>query len=151
MHLIFSLFFFLFLQVEIDHTYKTECVNLNQDGTILLKIWDTKKGKNYKETLASIDAVQSVLFDGFTGKPCDYIPPLLFTKDQIIEFEELNLYFFKKSGDYADYVISSKESKTIPAKMKDKNAVVYEVMVNKTKLDQYLVDEKIKNKVDQDF
>lgn len=32
-----------------------------------------------------------------------YLSPLLKHKEDVIEFEEKNLYFFKKSGDYSEY------------------------------------------------
>ena len=141
-------FFLLLPQVEQDHTYKTECTTINSDGTILLKIWDTKGGKKYKIEDASGDAIQCLLYDGFAGKPCGYMPPLLKTREAAVEFEAQNLYFFKKSGKASDYVISSVASEAIPAKMENKNWVVYEIVVDRKKLDQYLVDSNIREKAD---
>lgn len=140
-----------FSQVENNYTFKTECTSINENGTVLMNIWDTKKGDKYKESQASSNAVQSLLYSGFGGGKCGYLPALLLHKEEIIAFEELNLYFFKKSGDFADYVISIKLSKAIPSKMKNKDSKVYEITVDLKKLDQYLVDEKIKNKTDNNY
>jgi len=140
-----------FTQVKNNYTFKAECVTISTEGIVVMRMWDTKKGEKYKETQASSDAAQNLLYDGFSGGKCGYLPALLLHKDDVLAFEELNLYFFKKSGDFKDYIISTKLSEAIPSKMKNKKATVYEVEVDLKKLDQYLVDEKIKDKIDDNY
>ena len=58
-------------------SYRVECISVNSDGTVALKIWDTKKGKGYKAHSASIDAVHCVLYSGLSGGSCGRQNPLL--------------------------------------------------------------------------
>ncbi len=45
-----------------NRTYQTECVSIETDGYVTIKIWDTKKGIKYKSEQARKDAIHSILF-----------------------------------------------------------------------------------------
>lgn len=139
--------FFLFLQVEVV-SFRAECINMDSDGKVTMKIWDKELGRKYKISDAEYNAVERILYDGFHNKNCGFIKKLLINRQSKIEFEDTHMYFFKKSGKCKDYVISSKLSEEIPDRVEDKDWKVYEVVVNKKTLDQHLVDSKIKFELD---
>lgn len=132
-------------------SYRAECSGVNSDGTITLKIWDTKKGKRYKAHQASINAVHCILYSGISGNGCGNQNPLLNNDETIAKFEKANPGFFQKSGDYAKYIRSSSVATAIPSTIGDKSWKVYEVVVNKKQLEKYLADKQIKKTLNNGF
>ena len=132
-------------------SYRTECSDVNSDGTITLKIWDTKKGKRYKAHQASINAVHCILYSGISGNGCGNQNPILNNDEIIAKFEKANPDFFQKSGYYAKYIRSSAVSTAIPSTIGNKSWKVYEVVVNKKQLEKYLTDKQIKKTLNNGF
>lgn len=52
---------------KIGNDYQTECISLETDGYISIKIWNTKEGKSYKAEQARKDAIHAILFAGIAG------------------------------------------------------------------------------------
>jgi len=129
-------------------SYKADCVSVTEGGVVTLRIWHINYGKKYKIEQAEKDAVAYILYEGFSGGKCEYISPLLKTYELKYEFEDTHMYFFKKSGDYDKYVVSSKISEVKPNHVKDETWSVYEIEINKKLLDEYLVKKEIKSKID---
>ena len=50
-----------------NYTYQTECVSLDTDGYYTIKMWDTKKGDNYRQVDARKDAIHAILYSGIAG------------------------------------------------------------------------------------
>ena len=44
-----------------NRNYQTECVTIETDGYVTIKIWDTKKGAKYKPEQARKDAVHAII------------------------------------------------------------------------------------------
>jgi len=149
MKIFLSIILILFFQKDQDIvSYKADCISMNNDGIVKLLIWDIEDGKKYKLEQAQKDAVAYVLYEGFKGGKCGYISPLLKSYESKHEFENTNAYFFKKSGHCLDYVVSSELSDKRSSKINNDSWLVYEVEVNKKVLDEYLVNQKIKNSLD---
>ena len=142
-----ALLYSFILQMEI-FSYRAECISMNEEGKILLQIWDQEKGKKYKIEQAEKDAVQYILYEGFHNNSCGYISPLLINKKAKLVFEDTHMYFFKGSGKYKKYVSSSKITEDKPSSVRDESWKVYEILVDKKSLDQHLVDTEIKEKLD---
>ena len=57
-------------------TYQVECVTIETDGYVVLKLWDVKKGGKYKFEQARKDAVHFILFSGVSSiNGCFNQPP----------------------------------------------------------------------------
>lgn len=145
--ILISIFSF-FVQDQDIVSYKADCVNMTEEGVVTLRIWLINYGKKYKIEQAEKDAVTYILYEGFSGGKCEYISPLLKTYELKYEFEDTHMFFFRKSGDYDKYVVSSKISEVKPKHVKDESWSVYEIEINKKLLDEYLVKKEIKSKID---
>ena len=132
-------------------SYRVECISVNSDGTVALKIWDTKKGKGYKAHSGSIDAVHCVLYSGLSGGSCGRQNPLLNNDDAISKFENAYPEFFKKSGDYKRYVRTGALETAAPSAIADKSWKVYEVVVDRKQLQKNLTEKQIKKGLNNGF
>lgn len=133
-------------------SYRVECISVNSDdGTVTLKIWDTKKGKGYKSHTGSMNAVHCVLYSGLSGGSCGSQNPLLNNDDAISKFENAYPEFFKKSGEYEKYVRTGAVESAIPSAIGDKSWKVYEVVVNRKQLEKNLTEKQIKKRLNNGF
>jgi hypothetical protein len=127
-----------------SNTYQTECISIQNDGNIIIKIWDTKAGKYYKPEQSRIDAVHALLYSGVSGSQgCITQEPLLKKKEDIENFEKIEKMFFSKNGEWALYTRSSSNETTLPVGIGKKNWKVYQVAISKDALKKYLEEQKI--------
>ena len=71
-------------------TYQTECISIETDGYVVIKIWDTKAGKHYKSEQSRKDAVHALLYSGISGnKGCTTQEPLLKKTADIENFQKI--------------------------------------------------------------
>ena len=64
--------------IKSNRNYQTECVTIETDGYVTIKIWDTKEGAKYNSEQARKDAVDAILFSGISGgKGCSTQYPIL--------------------------------------------------------------------------
>lgn len=128
----------------INSTYQTECTRIETDGSITLKIWDTKKGAKYKPEQARKDAIHLLLFSGITGsQSCASQPALLRNLDEQEKFQNNSKDFFDKNGQWPVYARSSSTETTLPSSIGNKKWKVYEVTVSKNELRKYLEEKQI--------
>jgi len=133
-------------------TYQTECVSLETDGYITFKIWDTKKGSNYKPEQARKDAVNAILYSGIAGSNgCTTFTPILNKTDEQEKFKNIEKSFFSKNGKWSMYTRSSATETTLPKSLGLKNWKVYQVSVSKNELRKYLEEQKIINSLNTGF
>lgn len=144
---------FLFFSFISNYTnYQTECVSIDSDGYMNIKIWDTKKGINYKPEQARKDAIHSLLFSGISGiNGCATQPPILSKIEEQDSFKSIEKSFFSSNGKWARFTTSSATETTLPLSLGDKNWKVYEVKVSKNELRKYLVDLKIIKSLNNGF
>ncbi len=148
--MIYRLFVFLlitpFLVSLSDNfkNYQTECVTLEADGYITIKIWDTKKGSRYKYNKAKKDAIHAILFSGISGgKGCSTQPPILNKSEEQENFKKIEKSFFAKKGKWSIFTRSSATVSTLPANLGKKKWKVYHVSISKNELRKYLEEQKI--------
>lgn len=80
-----------------NSTYQTECVAIETDGYLIIKIWDTKKGAKYKPEQARKDAIHAILFSGISGgNGCTTQPPILNKTEEQESFKTIEKSFFAK-------------------------------------------------------
>lgn len=127
-----------------NRNYQTECVSIETDGYITLKIWNTKKGPKYKPEQARKDAIQAILYSGISGgNGCSTQPPLLNTSEEQTNFKKIEQNFFARNGKWSIYTRSSATETTLPTNIGIKNWKVYQVSVSKNELRKYLEEQKI--------
>ncbi len=132
--------------------YQTECVSLETDGYVTIKIWDTKKGKNYTSQQARKDAVATILFSGTSGKNgCITQPPILNKANEQQNFKSIEKKFFSKNGKWSVFTKSSATERTLPISVGEKEWKVYQVSVSRDELRKYLEEQKIINALNSEF
>ncbi len=127
-----------------NRTYQTECVTLETDGYITIKIWNTKKGAKYKPEQARKDAIHAILFSGIAGNSgCSTQPPLLNKTEEQENFKTIEKSFLAKNGKWSMFTRSSATESTLPANLGIKNWKVYQVSISRNELRKYLEEQKI--------
>ncbi len=124
--------------------YQTECVTVETDGYIVLKIWDVRKGAKYKPEQARKDAIHAIMYSGISGSGnCITQIPILNTAAELEKFKLIEQDFFSKKGNWTYFTRSSTTETTIPNQLGNKNWKVYQVSISKNELRKYLEDQKI--------
>lgn len=134
----------IFIAAKPTVTYQTQCVSMETDGYISLKIWDTKKGTNYKPEQARKDALHAILYSGVAGENgCMTQSPLLNKIEEQEKFSGIEKDFFSKSGKWSQFTRDSATETTLPEKIGKKEWKVYQVSVSKNELRKYLEEKSI--------
>ena len=127
-----------------NRNYQTECVTIETDGYVTIKIWDTKKGAKYKPEQARKDAVHAILYTGISGgNGCTTQPPILNKTEEQENFKTIEKSFFAKKGKWSMFTRSSATESTLPANLGIKKWKVYQVSISKNELRKYLEEQKI--------
>jgi hypothetical protein len=135
-----------------NRNYQTECVTLETDGFVTIKIWNTKKGSTYKPEQARKDAVHSILYSGISGgNDCSSQPPILNKSEEQENFKSIEKSFFSKKGKWSMFTRSSATETTLPANLGIKNWKVYQVSISKNELRKYLEEQKIIKSLNNGF
>jgi hypothetical protein len=135
-----------------QRTYQTECVTIETDGYVVLKLWDIKRGSKYKFEQARKDAVHCILFSGISSiNACSTQPPLLNSSEEKEKFKAIEKSFFAKNGIWSMYTRSSAVETTLPTMVGVKNWKVYQISISKNELRKYLEDQKIIKSLNNGF
>lgn len=136
----------------VKKTYQTECVTLETDGFVTIKIWDPEKGAKYKLEQARKDAINAILFSGVAaGNNCFTQQPILDKPEEHEKFKNIEKSFFSKNGKWLLYTRSSSIETTIPEITGTKNWKIYQVSISKNKLRKYLEEEKVITALNKGF
>ena len=120
--IVFTCSAFLLSLVADKRSYQTECVSLETDGYVTIKIWDTKKGAKYNPDQARQDAIRALLYSGIAGtNGCTTQPPLLSNLDDQNKFKNIERSFWSKKGKWVNFTRNSATETTIPKIIADKN------------------------------
>jgi len=132
--------------------YQIECISIENDGSIILNIWDPIKGSKYKLQQAQINAVHCILYSGISNtNNCPNQPALLRNNEERRAFEKIKKGFFSKSGPYLSFARNSTRSNIIPQKRGDRHWKVYQVTISKNELRKYLEEQKITQPLTKGF
>jgi len=135
-----------------NRTYQTECVSIETDGYVTIKIWDSRKGARYKPKRARKDAVNAILFSGIAGgNGCTTQPPILNKVEEQEKFKSIEKSFFARKGKWLMYTRSSATETSLPANLGLKNWKVYQVSISKNELRKFLEEQKIINALNTGF
>lgn len=135
-----------------EHNYKTQCVTVQNDGYITIKIWNTSCGRKYSDISARKDAIHAILYSGFSeSNGCQTQHPILNSKEIIEKFKKIEQEFFSKNGKWNIYIRSSSIDQALPITLKQYNLKVYEVSISKNELRKYLEELKIIKSLNNGF
>lgn len=120
-----------------NYSYQIECISIENDGYITLKIWNSKQGKNYKSEQARKNAVHAILFSGVppSTNSCITQKPMLADLKAQKNFERIEKDFFGKNGAWSKYTRMSETQNALHK--------VYQVTIAKNLLRKDLEDQKI--------
>jgi hypothetical protein len=125
-------------------SYQTECCSTDSDGYVIIKIWNTKKGKKYKSNQARKDAIHAILFSGISqGNGCNTHTPILNKTEEQESFKKIETTFFSNKGEWSRFTRSSTTETTLPTNLGMKNWKVYQVAISKNELRKFLEERKI--------
>ena len=139
-----SLFFAAFAPSKKTNSYQTECVSLETDGYVTIRIWNTRKGLKYKFDQARKEAIHSILFSGIAGgNGCSTQPPLLTSVDDQSSFMKVEKSFFSTKGSWSRFTRNGTENSFGTKNDISATCKVYQVSIAKKELRKYLEDNKI--------
>lgn len=128
------------------HTYQTECISQNADGTILLRAWAI--GEFSKQAIAEAEkkAVEDIIFNGINAGANNWSQtPLVISGNAREKYEMYFAKFFADGGDYTKYIQRSKKHSESMVRLKNKGtknrAILIEV--NRTALKARLTQDGI--------
>ena len=135
-----------------NRNYQTECVTVETDSYITIKIWDIKKGSNYNAEQARKDAIHAILYSGISGgNGCTTQPPILNKTEEQEQFKSIEKSFFSKNGKWSMFVRSAVTETTLPTNLGNKNWKVFQVAISKNELRKYLEEQKIIKSLNNGF
>jgi hypothetical protein len=137
---------------KIDNYYQTECISVETNAYITLKIWNTKSGKKYKIENARKDAIHALLYSGIAGiNGCATQKPLLINNESIEKFKKLENDFFSNNGIWSQFTRSASTTSALPLSLSSKNWKVYQISISKDALKKYLEEKSIINSLNTGF
>jgi hypothetical protein len=135
---------FLSFSFSKSENYLTECVSVETNAYITLKIWNPKSGKKYKIENARKDAIHALLYSGIAGvNGCGTQKPLLINSESIEKFKKIENDFFSNNGIWAQFTRSASTVSALPLNLSSKNWKVYQISVSKDALKKYLEEKSI--------
>jgi hypothetical protein len=139
-----TLFFTAFAPSKKTNSYQTECVSLDTDGYVTIRIWNTRKGLKYKLDQARKEAIHSILFSGIAGgNGCSTQPPLLTSVDDQSSFMKVEKSFFSSKGYWSRFTRNGSENSFGTKNDISATCKIYQVSIAKKELRKYLEDNKI--------
>jgi hypothetical protein len=125
--------------------YQTECLSIEAEGYIIIRIWNTQKGQNYKLDQARREAIYAILYSGISGSSygCSTQPPILNNIEKQKAFKGIEKEFFAHNGQWSVLTRNASMKTTLPTHIGNKNWRAYQVSVSKNELRRYLEERKI--------
>ena len=126
------------------NSYQTECVSLDTDGYVSIRIWNTRKGLKYKLDQARKEAIHSILFSGIAGgNGCSTQPPILTSVDDQSSFEKVEKSFFSSKGNWSRFTRNGTENSFGTKNDISATCKIYQLSIAKKELRKYLEDNQI--------
>jgi ribosomal protein S20 len=84
--------------------YNIECVSIENEGYVKLKIKNLIKPIEYQIESANKDAIKAILYSGYTSTQCQTQKPILKQSADIENFKKIESNFFSKNGVWKTFV-----------------------------------------------
>jgi hypothetical protein len=112
------------------HTYETECLGVELDGSQTLRVWGTGKNKRDAVEQARKNAVHEVIFKGVRkGKAECNLRPLLLEVNAEEKHEDYFQSFFADNGGYDNYISMEDEKRGSKVSEENSSYVKYGIVV----------------------
>ena len=121
--------------------YNIECVSIENEGYVKLKLLNYVKPTKFKVEDASKDAIKALLYSGYSSTNCPTQKPLLKETTDIDNFKKIEKDFFSKNGKWKTFIRNSLDVDNI--KTEKTTIKEFVIMVNKDLLRKYLEEQKI--------
>ena len=121
--------------------YNIECVSIENEGYVKLKIGNYVKPTEFNIESASKDAIKAVLYSGYSSTNCQTQKPILKESSDIDNFKNIESNFFSANGKWKTFVRNSLDSNNIKTDKTENKEFV--IMFNKDQLRKYLEEQKI--------
>jgi hypothetical protein len=121
--------------------YNVECISIENEGYVKLKLLNYVKPTKFNIDSASKDAIKAILYSGYSSTKCPTQKPLLKETMYIDNFKKIEKDFFSKNGKWKTFVRNSLDIDNI--KTEKITIKEFEIMVNKDLLRKYLEEQKI--------
>lgn len=121
--------------------YSIECISVENEGYVKLKLLNYVKPTKFKIEEASKDAIKALLYSGYSSTNCPTQKPLLKETTDIDNFKKIEKDFFSKNGKWKTFIRNSLDVDNI--KTEKITIKEFEIIVNKDQLRKYLEERKI--------
>ncbi|HAH54542.1 MAG TPA: hypothetical protein DCM02_04465 [Flavobacterium sp.] len=121
--------------------YNIECISVENQGYIKLKVLDYKNTSKLDVENASKNAIKAVLYSGYSSATCQTQKPLLKETADIEKFKKIENKFFSENGIWKTFVRNSLDTSNIKTDKKENKDFI--IMINKDGLRKYLEEQKI--------
>ncbi|MEC4051128.1 hypothetical protein OX284_016960 [Flavobacterium sp. SUN046] len=138
--IIFSVLFFISCNAQ-KELYSIECISVENEGFVRLKLLNYVKPTKFKVEEASKDAIKALLYSGYSSTNCPTQRPLLKETTDIDNFKKIEKDFFSKNGKWKTFIRNSLDVDNV--KTEKITIKEFEIMVNKDLLRKYLEEQKI--------
>ena len=122
--------------------YQINCVSIENEGYVKLKITNLIKPLEYQIESASKDAIKAILYSGYTSTQRQTQKPLLRQPTDIENFKKIESNFFSNKGVWKTFVRTDSN---------EQNKSGFEVMVSKDQLRKYLEEKQIIKSLNNGF
>jgi len=122
--------------------YQINCVSIENEGYVKLKIRNLIKPLEYQIEYANKDALKAILYSGYTSTQCQTQKPLLRQTTDIENFKKIESNFFSNKGVWKTFVRNSPN---------EQNTTGFEIMINKDQLRKYLEEKQIIKSLNNGF
>lgn len=138
--IIFSVLFFISCNAQ-KELYSIECISIENEGFVKLKLLNYVKPTKFKVEDASKDAIKALLYSGYSSTKCPTQKPLLKETTDLDNFKKIEKDFFSKNGKWKTFTRNSLDIDNV--KTEKITIKEFEIMVNKDLLRKYLEKQKI--------
>jgi hypothetical protein len=133
--------------VSMSYNYAPQVLNMELDGSVTMRVW--AEGRNRADAIeqAHKDAINTVLFKGFTaeGVRASLSRPLVPEANAEIKYRYFFNQFFADRGPFTKFVSREDTRGGTNVRERSRTQVRYEVTVRvlRSELEQYLIEEGI--------
>jgi hypothetical protein len=145
-------YFFLLILISCGakkELYNIECISIENQGYVKLKVLDYKNPTKLNIENASKDAIKAVLYSGYSSTNCQTQKPLLKETADIEKFKKIEKKFFSENGIWKTFVRNSLETSNIKTDKKENKDFI--IMVNKDGLRKNLEEQKVIKQLNTGF
>jgi hypothetical protein len=121
--------------------YNIECLSIENEGYVKLKIGNYVKPTEFNIESASKDAIKAVLYSGYSSTNCQTQKPILKESSDIDNFKKIESNFFSSNGKWKTFVRNSLDTNNIKTDKTENKE--FAIVVSKDQLRKYLEEQKI--------